>query len=74
MKIDWTPTAERLPDRAGAYLVTVTNISKYDPFVDVEYFYADIGEWAYYGYDVIAWAERPDPWEREDEDGQRGSD
>ena len=66
--IDWTPTAERLPDRADAYLVTVTSGSKYGPFVDVVFFFADPGYWDCSGFDVLAWAERPEPWEREEEE------
>ena len=73
MTIEWIPTADRLPDEAGMYLVTAMSngLSQFGkgptPFVDAEYFFASRNEWEYEQYDVLAWAELPEPWEREDE-------
>jgi len=76
MKIEWTPTADRLPDEAGSYLVTVMShglpqlAQEPVPFVDVEYFFASRNEWLYEQYEVIAWAYLPEPWNGKD--GEEG--
>jgi len=64
----WIPCRERQPEHSGVYLVTQAPFRYMDvPFVDIAYYSAVEKEWKVDLYAVLAWAERPEPWEREDE-------
>lgn len=56
--IEWIPCSERLPKEQGEYLITATYLG--EPYVTTDDYFS-------YGWDdwdgVIAWAERPKPWE-----------
>lgn len=61
--IEWIPCSERLPEKQGEYLITATYLG--EPYVTTDDYFS-------YGWDdwdgVIAWAERPKPWEGADDE------
>lgn len=71
--VKWIPVTERMPEKAGSYLVTLQgnenaiSLGGDNPFVWVELF--DGSEWHNSSwYDVLAWREKPEPWkEKSDE-------
>ena len=69
--VKWIPVTERLPEKAGSYLVTLQenenaiSLGGDDPFVWVKFF--DGRKWHNNSwYDVLAWREKPEPWRGEE--------
>lgn len=67
----WISVTERLPEKAGSYLVTLQenenaiSLGGDDPFVWVKFF--DGRKWHNNSwYDVLAWREKPEPWRGEE--------
>ena len=60
----WIPCSERLPDESGKYLVTIRYEDGYD--TDLFKYNSHWREWndgEMYGGNVIAWQQKPQPWE-----------
>jgi len=69
--VKWISVTERLPEKAGSYLVTLQgnenaiSIGGDDPFVWVKFY--DGRKWHNNSwYDVLAWREKPEPWRGEE--------
>lgn len=81
-KITWNPVKNGYPEKhRGFYLVTVEGIRMQDTFISISewkktdnkqgdfYLYGQTGKFNDLGCHVLAWAELPEPWKKE-EDGR----
>lgn len=65
---NWIPVSERLPEKAGGYLVTSSiNLGEKSPVreIYIDYFCKSSRKWLYEGEDVIAWKPLPEPYKAE---------
>lgn len=65
----WIPVTERLPEKDGMYLVSISPQSRMEKRVDTD-FYSHFGVWQIFGKFVTAWMPLPEPYEKETEDEQ----
>lgn len=68
---NWIPVSERLPEKAGGYLVTSSiNLGEKSPVMEIhiDYFCKSSRKWLYEGEDVIAWKPLPEAYKEEGED------
>lgn len=63
----WIPVTERLPEKDGMYLVSISPSSRLEKRVDTD-FYSHFGIWQIYGKFVTAWIPLPEPYRKEAED------
>ena len=63
----WIPVTERLPEKDGMYLVSISPSSRLEKRVDTD-FYSHFGVWQIFGKFVTAWCELPDPYKESEVD------
>lgn len=69
MNNEWIPVSERLPEKDGYYICSLTDLKYYNSFIKLMIFNADnkIFE-SFYDvggyYDILAWMELPTPYEK----------
>lgn len=63
----WISVAERLPEKDGMYLVSISPQSRMEKRVDTD-FYSHFGVWQIFGKFVTAWMPLPEPYRKETED------
>ncbi len=63
-KVCWIPVTERLPEKDGMFLVSISPSSRLEKRVDTD-FYSPLGVWQIFGKFVTAWMPLPEPYRKE---------
>ncbi|MBO7691067.1 MAG: DUF551 domain-containing protein [Methanobrevibacter sp.] len=62
----WIPVTERLPEKDGMYLVSISTKARMEKRADTD-FYSHFGVWMMFGKFVTAWMPIPEPYREETE-------